>query len=92
MAIGVIWYPEVDQATYEAISDRVMQPGADKGMRFHAAGEGEGEWRIFEVWDSRDGLDRFIREDLTAAVDELSGGQADTPRPELVFDIHSQRP
>jgi hypothetical protein len=46
MAIGVIWYPEVDQETYEAISDRVMQPGAAKGMRFHAAGEGEGQWRI----------------------------------------------
>ena len=42
MAIGVIWYPEIDQATYEAISDRVMQPGADKGMRFHAAGKEKG--------------------------------------------------
>jgi hypothetical protein len=92
MAIGVIWYPEVDQETYEAISDRVMQGGADKGMRFQAAEEGEGEWRIFEVWESRDGLERFIREDLTPAADEVSGGQAQTPEPELVFDIHFQQP
>jgi hypothetical protein len=92
MAIGVLWYPEIDQQTYEAISDRVMQPGAEKGMRFHAGGEGEGQWRIFEVWDSRDGLESFIREDLAPAADAVSGGQADTPQPELVFDIHFQSP
>jgi hypothetical protein len=69
-----------------------MQGGADKGMRFHAAGEGEGQWRIFEVWDSRDGLERFIREDLAPAADEVSGGQAQTPEPELVFDIRFQQP
>jgi hypothetical protein len=45
-----------------------------------------------EVWDSRDGLERFIREDLSSAVDEVSGGQAGTPQPELVFDIHFQQP
>jgi hypothetical protein len=92
MAIGVIWYPPVDQQAYEAISDRVMQPGADKGMRFHAAGEADGQWRIFEVWESRDGLEAFIREDLTSAVDEVSGGQAPAPEPEVVFDIISQSP
>jgi hypothetical protein len=92
MAIGVIWYPPVDQQAYEAISDKVMQPGAAKGMRFHAAGEADGQWRIFEVWESRDGLEAFIREDLTSAVDEVSGGQAPAPEPEVVFDIISQSP
>ena len=36
-------------------------------MRFHAAGEGDGGWRIIEVWESREGFDRFIEEDLAAA-------------------------
>ena len=92
MAIGVIWYPPVDQQAYEAIQDKVLPAGQKKGMRFHAAGEADGQWRIFEVWDSREGLDQFIREDLTRAADEVSGGQAGTPQPELVFDIHYQNP
>ena len=82
-----MWCPPIDQQTYEAISDKVMQAGADKGMRFHAAGEAGGRWRIFEVWDSRDGLEAFIREDLASAADEVSGGEARIPQPEVIFDI-----
>jgi hypothetical protein len=92
MAIGVIWYPPVDQQAYEAIRDKVLPGGQEKGMRFHAAGEADGQWRIFEVWDSREGLDQFIREDLARAADEVSGGRGETPQPELVFDIHYQNP
>jgi hypothetical protein len=42
--------------------------------------------------ESRDGLGRFIREDLAPAVDEVSGGQAPTPEPELVFHMYYQGP
>jgi hypothetical protein len=37
MAIGVIWYPPVDQQAYEAIRDKVLPGGQEKDMRFHAA-------------------------------------------------------
>lgn len=90
MAVGVIWYPPIDQQTYESIKERVQQAGIDKGMRFHAAGEADGTWRIIEVWESRDGLEQFIRDVLHPAVDQVSGGQAPPPEPELVFDIHFQ--
>ena len=106
MPIGVIWYPPVDQQAYDAIREKVFDASLDKGLRFHAAGEAEGSWRIIETWDSREGLGRFIQEDLRAAlvefeaiqgdlapaVDEVSGGQAPTRGPELVFDIHFQNP
>jgi quinol monooxygenase YgiN len=92
MAIGVIWYPPVDQQTYDAVREKVLQAGAEKGMRFHAAGEAEGSWRIVEVWESRDGLERFMREDLHPAIDEVSGGQAPPPEPEVVFDVYFQGP
>jgi hypothetical protein len=91
MAIGVIWYPPVDQQTYDAVTEKVIQAGADKGLRFHAAGEAEG-WRIIECWDSREGLESFIREDLHPAIDEVSGGQAPHPEPELVFEVYNQGP
>jgi hypothetical protein len=92
MPIGIIWYPPVDQQAYDAIREKVFDASLDKGLRFHAAGEAEGSWRIIETWDSREGLGRFIQEDLAPAVDEVSGGQAPTPGPELVFDIHFQNP
>jgi hypothetical protein len=92
MAIGVIWYPPIDQQTYDAVRERVFQKSLDKGLRVHAAGEGEGSWRIIEIWDSRDGLESFMREDLHPAVDEVSGGQAPPPEPELVFDVYFQAP
>ncbi len=91
MAIGVIWYPPVDQQAYDAIKDKVFQAGTNKGLRMHAAGEAEGSWRIIELWDSRDGLESFIREDLRPAVDEVSGGQAPAPEPEVVFDVYFEQ-
>jgi quinol monooxygenase YgiN len=92
MAIGVIWNPPIDQEAYDAIAEKVFGSATEKGMRFHAAGEGDGAWRIIEVWDSREGLQRFIQEDLAAAAEEVSGGQAPTPEPEHIFDVHNQGP
>lgn len=91
MAIGVIWQPPVDQQTYDSTREKVWQAAQDSGMRFHAAGEAPGGWRIIEVWESRDGLDRFISETLNAALAEASGGQASEVRPE-VFDVHFEGP
>jgi hypothetical protein len=92
MAIGVIWNPPIDQDAYDAISGRVIGAATDKGMSFHAAGAGTDAWRIIEVWDSREGLERFIQEDLHPAIDEVTGGQAPHPEPEHVFDVHNQVP
>jgi hypothetical protein len=92
MAIGVIWSPPIDKQTYEAIKERVWQAGMDAGARFHAAGESPAGWRIIEVWESEEGLDRFIRDSLDPAVQEVSGGRAPhMERPE-VFEVHFQGP
>jgi hypothetical protein len=91
MAIGVIWHPEVDKQTYEAIRAKVWQGGQEKGMKFHAAGEADGGWRIIEVWESRDGLERFMREDLARAFEE-GGGEGGPPQPDSVFDVSFQSP
>jgi hypothetical protein len=32
MAIGVIWYPPVDQQADDAVTEKVMQAGVDKGL------------------------------------------------------------
>ena len=92
MAIGVIWSPPIDQQTYDAVRERVMQAAVDAGARFHAAGESPSGWRVIEVWDSQEGLDSFIRDSLDPAVQEVSGGRAPhMERPE-VFEVHFQGP
>jgi hypothetical protein len=92
MAIGVIWHPPVDKQAYEEIRDKVWQGGQDKGMKFHAAGDDNGVWTIIEVWESRDGFERFMREDLARAFEESGGGQGGPPQPESVFEVYFQGP
>ena len=91
MAIGAIWHPPVDRPAYDQVKEKVFQASVDAGLRFHAAGEAQEGWRIIEVWDSRDGLDRFITDTLRPAIAEASGGQAPDFYPE-VFDVHFEGP
>jgi hypothetical protein len=88
MAIGVIWKPPIDAATYDAIKERVMQAAIDRGSRFHAAGESPSGWRIIEIWDSREGLEAFMRDSLDPAVQEVSGGQAPPMEEPEVFEVY----
>jgi hypothetical protein len=53
----------------------VFDASFDKGLRFHAAGEAEGSWRIIETWDSREGLGRFIQEDLAPQSTRQAAGK-----------------
>jgi hypothetical protein len=91
MAVGVVWHPPVDEQSYEEIRQKVFQAAQDKGMHFHAAGQADGGWRIIELWESRDGLQKFIREDLARAFEE-SGGQGGPPEPDSIFDVVYQGP
>ena len=59
----------------------------DAGLRSHAAGEVDGTWHIIEVWDSRDGLDTFMRTRST----RRSTMSAAAPAPEVVFEVHNTR-
>jgi hypothetical protein len=80
--VGVISHPPGDQQSYEAIRDKVWRGGTSEGPQFDAAGESDGRWHIIKVWESRDGLEQFIREDLVPAFDEVIGAQHE--RPQLV--------
>jgi hypothetical protein len=90
MAIGTIWQPPIDAATYDAVRDRVWQAAVDAGMRVHVAGPSPGGWRITEVWDSEEALDGFIRDHLDPAVHEVSGGRAPRMERPEVFEVYFQ--
>jgi hypothetical protein len=89
MTIGVVWYPPIDQQAYDAIREKVLQASLENGQQFHAAGEADGRWCIIEVWESRDGLERFIREDLAPAFGIVGPADGGLPQPELIFDVHA---
>ncbi len=56
------------------------------GLIFHCAGQGAGEWTVFDVWESQEAFERFQRERL-APVFEKAGIQA-RPHAEF-FPIHN---
>jgi quinol monooxygenase YgiN len=92
MAIGTIWKPPIDQQTYDAVNEKIPDEVAEQsGLRFHAAGESPGGWRVIEIWESREKLDAFIANTLRPAIAEVSGGQAPEFEPE-VFEVHVQFP
>jgi quinol monooxygenase YgiN len=92
VAIGAVWFPGVDRSTYEAVREKVFPGATQKGLQFHAAGDADGRWCIVEVWQSRDGLERFIREDLARAFDETGAELGEPPQPDHVFEVAFQGP
>jgi len=79
MPVAVIqqWSQGGDETTnYDAIHAKLT--AADDppdGFLVHTAGAtGDGGFRIFEVWESRDDFDRFVEERLMPVVREVGGG------------------
>jgi hypothetical protein len=70
MAIGMITrLPEgVGAAQYDAVTGSIgIAQDPPDGLIFHSAGELEGRFQIFNVWESREQADRFVSERLEPA-------------------------
>jgi uncharacterized protein YbdZ (MbtH family) len=70
MAIGlIIDTPGGTQAQYDQVHNEVAPDNRrTTGLLYHAAGPIPGGWRVVEIWDSREALDRFFEEKLGAAL------------------------
>src|SRR4051794_312353 len=57
---------ETDRSTtnYDALHERIMESGSIEGFLLHAAGFTGHGFRIFEVWETREQFDRFVKERL----------------------------
>jgi hypothetical protein len=53
-----------------------------EGLVLHTAGPTSDGWRIFDVWESREDLDRFMSEKVFPAIEAL-GIPADGPQPDV---------
>jgi hypothetical protein len=61
-------------------------------LTFHAGGAKAGGWVVFEVWDSRDAQDRFMRERLGRALQEGGIGVAPSRVEWLDLAAHHSAP
>ena len=84
MAQGLILeFDGVGREQYDAVSRHLgVDPVTGQGdwpdhMVFHAGGAKPGGWVVFEVWESKDAQERFMKERLARALDE--GGVIEPP-------------
>jgi hypothetical protein len=80
---------------YDATSSRMgLESDPPAGMISHAAGCDEaGQWRVVDIWESREAYDRFVEGQLGPAIrdtmTEMGMNPDDLPDTEkLFFDIH----
>jgi hypothetical protein len=70
MAIGRInRFPEgIGAEQYDAVTAKMgLSNEPPEGMIFHSAGELEGRFQVFNVWETSEHADRFVRERLRPA-------------------------
>src|SRR3954454_24946367 len=74
---------ETDRSTtnYDALHERIMESGPIEGFLLHAAGFTGHGFRIFEVWETREQVDRFVEERLMPIMRDIA--PSDARRPEL---------
>ena len=47
-----------------------------------------GGFRVFDVWETREGFDRFVEEALGPAIEEVTQGQAGEPN-RTIYELHN---
>jgi hypothetical protein len=78
---------------YDTVNERLnLDEHPPEGGIFHTAGfdEDAGVFRIFDVWESREACDRFMKERLMPIIEELIAGRPDAPPPsrEFTYELH----
>ena len=76
---------------YDAVAQRIGRDVPPGGIA-HTAGfdEEAGVFRIFDVWQTREDAERFIKEKLEPVLAELLAGRDDAPPParEYFYELH----
>jgi hypothetical protein len=89
MAIGTLTrLPEGRGAEqYDAVNQQMgLQGNPPDGLLFHSAGELDGRFQIFNLWETREQSERFTRERIRPALVAVMGEEqvASLPEPEMV--------
>jgi hypothetical protein len=95
MAVGTIdrLSEGIGAQQYDAVIEKVgMADKPVEGMIFHSAGELEGSFQVFNVWEARENYERFKADRLRPAMVAIMGEDAVAALPgvETIYvDIHN---
>jgi hypothetical protein len=76
MAVGILnRFPEGAGANeYDAVQGKLgTKENPPAGLILHSAGELEGQFQVFDIWESREQYDQFVEERLRPAMKEAMG-------------------
>ena len=75
---------------YDAVTEKInVDADPPEGMIVHTAGFGEdGTFRIFDVWESHELMQRFDEERLGPAIQEVTGGDGGEPDRRAEYELH----
>jgi len=81
MAVGVLAAaPEFTKEVYDAVTEKMFghapmrEDESPEGLIVHSAGQGAQGYYVYDIWESREALDRFMKEKLGPALAEVMGG------------------
>jgi hypothetical protein len=95
MAIGTItrFSEHMGAEQYDAVQAQLDIEGEPvEGLIFHSAGELEGRFQVFNVWETRENFDRFVTDRLRPAMVAAMGEErvAALPEAEIIeASIHN---
>ena len=77
-------------SNYDAIAEQLnAQVDPPDGVIIHTAGfTGDGRFRIFDVWESKEQLQQFLEQRLMPIVREVTEGQDLQPPREEIYELH----
>jgi hypothetical protein len=91
MAVGTItrFSEGMGAEQYDAVTGKLgLTDEPPEGLIFHSAGELEGRFQVFNVWESRENFDQFTTNRLRPAMVEVMGEEAVAALPDAdVVDV-----
>jgi hypothetical protein len=95
MAVGTItrFSEGMGAEQYDAVTEKLgLSEEAPEGLIFHSAGELEGRFQVFNVWETRENFERFTADRLRPAQVAVMGEEqvAALPDAEIAYvEIHN---
>lgn len=91
MPVGLIVELPIAAEQYDAVNAKMnFFDDPPEGLILHSGGKGEnGNWRVYEVWESREACERFDEARLLPALAEVFGDEmAASPLPMEFYELH----
>lgn len=94
MAVGTLtrFSEGLGAAQYDAVTDKMgLADNPPDGLIFHSAGELEGRFQVFNVWESREHFDSFVRDRLRPAQVDVMGEDRVAAMPQEIVEVDIHR-